>query len=205
MGKINIWTDAEVAFLKQNYGNIPRGQIAAALGRTESAIISKATSMGFRTPGKKVAPVDTVKQLKADGYTIAAIAEHLNITLHQVNHCLYHMKHSSVAFTPRPRITWSKEKIAILVQRAKTSVPVEQIARELGATPAAVRVKASTLGLVLPKGRKSYSQLDIDLAHQMKNAGFRMRQIAAKLDDPPISIGTVRRILSNESPSWEMV
>lgn len=87
-----------------------------------------------------------------------------------------------------------------LIALAKAGKPTRMIAAELGTTMSAIRTKASKLGLVLPVGFKSYTQADIDLAYQMKAAGMTGKQIAEKLDDPPISEATVYRILSNESP-----
>lgn len=204
MATVKQWTETELAFLKQHYGRIPVSDIAAALGRTESAVGSKASIAGIST--RKVSPpVEEIIRLKSEGMTITGIARELNLTAHQVNHYLYNSHHGKADYAPRGRVAWTEERIALLIQMAKAYMSVNEIAKKLGATPAAIRVKASTLGLVLPHGQKRYSQLDVDLAYQMKNAGFSVRNIAAKLDDPPISVHTVRRILSNESPSWEML
>ncbi|MGT3827038.1 hypothetical protein ACUUMB_15060 [Enterobacter kobei] len=204
MATVKQWTETEMAFLKQNYGHIPVSEIAAALGRTESAVGSKASIAGISTR-KANPPVEEIIKLKSEGMTITGIARQLNLTAHQVNHYLYNSHHGKADYVPRKRVDWNEERITHLIQMAKACTPVNEIAKTLEATPAAIRVKASTLGLVLPHGQKRYSQADVDLAYQMKAAGFSVRNIAAKLDDPPISVHTVRRILSNESPSWEMV
>ncbi|MCY1697166.1 hypothetical protein OVA10_03560 [Lelliottia sp. SL45] len=205
MATVKQWTETEMAFLKQNYGHIPVSDIAAALGRTESAVGSKASNIGISTRSKATQPIEEVRKLKSEGMTITGIAEKLGLTANQVNHYLYNSRYGHAGYSPRGRITWTKDRIGQLIQMAKACTSVNEMAKQLGATPAAIRVKASTLGLVLPNGQKRYSQLDVDLAYQMKAAGFSVRNIAAKLDDPPISVHTVRRILSNESPSWEML
>lgn len=199
------WTDADVVFLRKNYGKISCRDIAAAIGISSCAVTSKANRLGLTIERKERLPADEVKHLKAEGLTIAQIAVRLNLTIHQVGHCLYQVNRNNPVFTPRSRLTWNRETVALLVQLVKANTPIGEIAKKLHGTPNAIRVKASTLGLILPHGKKSYSQLDVDLAHTMKDAGFSVQQIARKLDDPPISVHTVRRILSNESPSWELL
>lgn len=196
------WTTADIEFLRQNYGKISRSDIADALGFTESAVASKVSHLGLRLKPKAPAPVQQVREMKTSGMTIAAICEALALTRDQVSYCLYQAKPNHLAFKPHSRITWSREAVNTLITRVKEKTPARMIAWELGVTMNAVRIKAAHLGLSLPSGNRSYTQDDIDLAYQMKDAGFSVNQIAEKLDGPPISAHTVRRILSIESPSW---
>lgn len=198
-----VWSNAEITFLTAHYSDTHTRDIAAALDRTESSVKSKATMLGLKAKSRVRSPVEQIQQLKADGLTIAEIAGQLRLTVHQVNHGLYHGGSTSSLYTPRRRARWTEERVAKLIRLAKEKAPVNIIAEKLGITVPAVRVKACNLKIQLRGGKKSYSQLDIDLAYQMHEAGFSARKIAAKLDDPPISLCTVRRILSNESPSWE--
>ena len=47
-----FWTDAQIAFLKENYDKIATAEIAAAVGRTHLAVWKKLQDMGMQLPDK---------------------------------------------------------------------------------------------------------------------------------------------------------
>lgn len=202
----HVWKDSEIDFVRQHYGRIPVGDIASALGVSVSAVQSRAFAHGIKAPPKKAAASALeVRELKAQGLTVAEIAERLSLSRGQVDSRLYRTRCNESSWKPSPRPAWSAERTERLIQMIKKGYSPKVIAAELGVSVGAIRSKARKMGLVLPVGYKSYSQEDIDLAYQMKAAGMTNAQIAEKLDDPPVSVNTVNRILVNESPSWEMV
>lgn len=197
------WTETDIRFLQDNYGRIPPADIAVALGVTVSAVISMAHAKGIKAPQKKCGkPEADIVRLKNEGMTTQEVATSLGLTKGQVERVLYR---KSSDWQPNHRVVWDKQKMDHLLRMVKAGKPARVIADELGITINALRIKAKKMGLSFRYGLKSYGQDDVDLAYQMKAAGMTNAQIAEKLDDPPISVNTVNRILVNESPSWEIV
>jgi DNA-binding CsgD family transcriptional regulator len=202
MGKGKVWSGAEITFLRRHYSDMHARDIATALDRSEKSVRSKAAMLGLKAKSRTHSPIAKVQQLKADGLTIAEIAERLQLTIGRIYYCLYKCDRASSLYTPRSITIWTEERAEKLICLARKKTPTNIIAEKLGVTVSAVHHKAHQLKIHL-HGNRRYSQRDIDQVHQMWSAGCSVREIARKLGGQPTLISMVRRILSNESPSWE--
>lgn len=78
----SVWTEEQVAFLKEHYGRMPREELAQILGKTVPAISGKAGQLGLRRKKEARWTQEEVDFLENywGNYTISALAKRLGRT-----------------------------------------------------------------------------------------------------------------------------
>lgn len=145
------WTPEENAYLRENYGSVPRAEIAGALGRSLDAVYHQASRLGVR-----------VKQRWTET-EIRIISEHQGTRREAAailgrGYDAVQAQVSAIGAVRAPR--WSEEDLAYL----KAHWAPEQtatIARHLGRTPGGIMVKASVLGLRQHAASRFWSEKDL--------------------------------------------
>lgn len=93
MNEIHKWTDADVAYMRKNYGKIPAGEIAKMMGIRRSRVFDKAQALGLAKKKVKYGydsdDVSLIMHLRKEGVTLKQIAEKFDLSYYVVKFIVY--------------------------------------------------------------------------------------------------------------------
>jgi len=139
------WTQGEVEYLTKHYGKKGVEEIAEALGRTASAVQSKAPQLGLSAQNNLWAEEEE-RFLKENYLSLGAeeCARRLGRTVSAVHGKIRLVGGGRPSIGPR--VEWSEEELEFLLQNYQKLAWGEMV-EALGRTEQAIQVRASMLGL----------------------------------------------------------
>lgn len=150
------WSEAEEAFLRENFGKLTYGEIAEKLGRTKRAVCHKAFKLGFSADAYAPWKQEEVDFLRENFSSMSSLdlAVRLKKTVHAVRRKAHKLGLRRDMWSSRPlsRKAWTKEEEASLREMAATMTSVE-IARRMERTVASILCRCCRLGIKLPVGK----------------------------------------------------
>ena len=144
--QIHAWSNADEAYLIENYGKTPAAIMAAHVGVSRCALYTRAREMGIahlRTPREWTATEAAYLRRHYGKTPVKDIATALGRKPEAVS---YKACQLGIARRVTNRCEWTPERVAYLREHYGTT-SAELIAARLGTTPHAVSTHASRLGI----------------------------------------------------------
>ena len=200
------WSDEDDQLLRRWYAEgVPVREIGARLSRTEDALVARRRTLGVAVRRQRrqwPAKLDELLRASAAaGIPARVVAERLGLPTEAVRWRRRSLVPSRIG--PRRYATVDDEAIRAGLKRAAT---FDELGHRLGRSPAAVRMRARSLGLVAARERRRWTQEEDRLVRAGYASGLTCEAIAAQLLHPrsPSSVsGRARKLgLATYARRW---